>query len=60
MSNVYRDSVIEEVSDMLERAFPDNVSTNAFCAAIRSMREPLKKQPYVGQWRESISGVMCK
>ena len=33
-----RNDTIEEVAVMLARSYPGNVSTNAFCAAIRSMK----------------------
>jgi hypothetical protein len=35
---VARHLVIEEVAAALERWYPDNASTNAFCAAIRSLK----------------------
>ena len=33
-----RDAVIEECATNLAAWYPDNVSTNAFCAALRSMK----------------------
>lgn len=42
MSNVYRDRIIEEVAVMLAASYPDNVNTNAFCAAVRSLKGPIK------------------
>lgn len=35
----FRNDVIEEIARMLETSYPDNNNTNAFCAAIRSMKE---------------------
>lgn len=33
-----RDKAIEECASNLGKWYPDNVSTNAFCAALRSMK----------------------
>lgn len=33
-----RDGIIEECAANLAAWYPDNVSTNAFCAALRSMK----------------------
>lgn len=35
---IEHDDVIEEVAQILKNSYPDNVNTNAFCAAIRSMK----------------------
>lgn len=33
-----RNVALEEAAAMLQASYPDNVSTNAFCAAIRSLK----------------------
>ncbi|KQZ00866.1 hypothetical protein ASD45_08365 [Pseudolabrys sp. Root1462] len=33
-----RDAALEEAAAMLQASYPDNVNTNAFCAAIRSLK----------------------
>jgi hypothetical protein len=40
MHQSFRDVILEQVALMLASSYPDNVSTNAFCAAIRSMKAP--------------------
>lgn len=35
----HRDEIIEEVAQMLSDSYPDNANTNAFCAAIRSLKK---------------------
>jgi len=37
-----RNAVIEECANNLATWYPDNVSTNAFCAALRSMKSPTR------------------
>lgn len=34
-----REAVLDEAAETLGREYPDNVNTNAFCAAIRSLKE---------------------
>jgi hypothetical protein len=50
-----RNQVIEEVAQQLQEWYPDNANTNAFCAAIRSMKEtaPTLK----GDCHESVEGL---
>lgn len=38
----HRLDIIEAIAQMLETSYPDNANTNAFCAAIRSMKEESK------------------
>lgn len=35
-----RNDGLEDAATMLATTYPDNVSTNAFCAAIRSLKSP--------------------
>lgn len=33
-----REAALEEAAAMLQASYPDNINTNAFCAAIRSLK----------------------